>query len=110
MQAQNERQAAETAEKEQRQAGQKAKKAAKEALEAEWRMLGDHQEAIEAWKAECDRLKAQNVHAKDLPAKPKHPLKPKPNLEVVGILISLDSKMNAVELVKLAQHQEIVST
>ena len=47
-------------------------------------MLGDHQEAIEAWKAECDRLKAQNVRAKDLPAKPKRPLKPKPVVEDVG--------------------------
>ena len=85
LRAQNERQAAEAAEKEQRQAGQKAKEAVKEALEAEWkRMLGDHQEAIEAWKAECDRLKAQNVRAKDLPAKPKCPLKPKPVVEDVG--------------------------
>ena len=32
------------------------------------------------------------------------------NLEVIGILISGDSKMNAVELVRLAQHQEIAST
>ena len=85
LRAQNERQAVEAAEKEQRQAGQKTKKAAKEALEAEWkRMLGDHQEAIEAWKAECDRIKAQNVRAKDLPKKPKHPLKPKPAVEDVG--------------------------
>jgi hypothetical protein len=82
---QNERQVAKAAEKEQRLAGRKAKKAAKEALEAEWkRMLGDHQEAIEAWKAECDRLRAQNVHAKDLPAKQKCPLKLKPAVEDVG--------------------------
>jgi hypothetical protein len=47
-------------------------------------MLGDHQEAIEAWKAECDRLRAQNVCAKDLPTKPKRPLKPKLAVEDVG--------------------------
>ena len=32
------------------------------------------------------------------------------NLEVVRILISTDSMMNAVELVRLAQRQEIAST
>ena len=32
------------------------------------------------------------------------------NLEVVGVLISADSKMNAIGLARLAQCQEIAST
>jgi hypothetical protein len=47
-------------------------------------MLGDHQDAIEAWKMECDRLKTQNVCVEDLPAKPKCLLKHKPAVEDVG--------------------------
>jgi hypothetical protein len=37
---------------------------------------------LEDWEAECSRLKAGGVRAKDLPVKPRRPLKPKPVLEV----------------------------
>ena len=36
-----------------------------------------HNEAVEEWVGECNRLQAEGVRAKDLPKKPKHPLKPK---------------------------------
>ena len=36
-----------------------------------------HNEAVEGWVGECNRLWAEGVRAKDLPKKPKHPLKPK---------------------------------
>jgi hypothetical protein len=36
-----------------------------------------HNEEVEGWVGECNRLQAEGVRAKDLPKKPKHPLKPK---------------------------------
>ena len=40
-------------------------------------MLAEHDAAVAAWKADCDRLRGEGAHVKDLPMKPKRPLKPK---------------------------------
>ena len=40
-------------------------------------MLEDHAAAIEKWKADCVRLREQGVLVKNLPKKPKRPLKPR---------------------------------
>jgi hypothetical protein len=36
-----------------------------------------HNEVVEGWVGECNMLQAEGVRAKDLPKKPKCPLKPK---------------------------------
>lgn len=59
-----------------------ANRAARAAVEAEWKVItAEHKKAVEAWEVECARLKAEGVRTKDLPVKPKRPLKPKPALE-----------------------------
>ncbi|KAJ7924759.1 hypothetical protein B0H13DRAFT_1863622 [Mycena leptocephala] len=71
--------AQEATDKATKKAKREAKKAEKERLEAEWRvMLEDHATAIEGWAGRCVQLKANGAKAKDLPKKPKSPLKPKP--------------------------------
>ena len=40
-------------------------------------IMKKHNEVVERWVSECNRLWAEGVRAKDLPKKPKHPLKPK---------------------------------
>ena len=73
------RKADKATEKAQRKMASEANRAA---LEAEWKVItAEHKKAVEAWEAECARLKAEGVCTKDLPVKPKHPLKPKPALE-----------------------------
>jgi hypothetical protein len=66
------------ANKEQRKAGREAGKAARAALEAGWKaMVANHEKAVEEWKVQCEKLRAENVRAKDLPKKPARPKKPK---------------------------------
>ena len=53
-------------------------KAAKAALEEQWKdIVRKHNEALEEWMAECNKLQAEGLRAKDLPKKPKCPRKPK---------------------------------
>jgi hypothetical protein len=82
LEAQNKRKADKATEKAQRRMASEANRAARAAVEAEWKVItAEHKKAVEAWEAECARLKAEGVHTKDLPVKPKCPLKPKPALE-----------------------------
>ena len=39
-------------------------------------IMKKHNEVVERWVSECNRLWAEGVRAKDLPKKPKHSLKP----------------------------------
>jgi hypothetical protein len=40
--------------------------------EVEWkRMKVDYEREMGAWGLECERLRSQNVHVRDVPAKPK---------------------------------------
>ncbi|KAK6988412.1 hypothetical protein R3P38DRAFT_3332069 [Favolaschia claudopus] len=56
-----------------------ARKAEKAEIEEKWKgMLAAHAAAVEAWKERCARLREAGTRAKDLPKKPKRPLKPKP--------------------------------
>jgi hypothetical protein len=41
-------------------------------------MLAGHKDAVTRWEGQCAALRTENVHVKDLPPKPKRPLKPKP--------------------------------
>jgi hypothetical protein len=73
------RKEAEEAEKAQRASNREVQRAAKAAAEAEWKKKKEeYEEAMESWKAECLRLRAENVRVKDLPPKPKAPRRPKP--------------------------------
>lgn len=75
---QKERKEKEAEELEQRRVAQVDRKAAKAALQEEWKeIMKKHNEVVERWVGECNRLWAEGVRAKDLPKKPKHPLKPK---------------------------------
>jgi hypothetical protein len=79
LQEQNQRKETEAAQKAQRMEGREAQRAVKASLEAEWKETkAKHQQAVEAWKLECDRLRKDGVLVKNLPAKPKCPRKPKP--------------------------------
>jgi crotonobetainyl-CoA:carnitine CoA-transferase CaiB-like acyl-CoA transferase len=63
---------------EQRRIERVDQKAARAVIEAEWKeIVQKHDEAVVEWKAECQRLRAEGVRAKDLPKKPKRHLKPK---------------------------------
>ena len=69
-------------EKKQRGEARKSKRAAREQCEAEWKLIKEeHERAVEAWKLECERLKAGGARPRDLPTKPKRPSKPKPAVE-----------------------------
>lgn len=62
--------------KEQRKLARDAKKKRKEAFEKLWTAKkADYDELVEGWKEECERLKAGGSKKKDLPPKPKMPLK-----------------------------------
>jgi hypothetical protein len=75
---QEQRKEVEAAEKAQKMGEREARKAGKAAAEAEWkRMLAEHEAAVDAWKTDCDQLRDEGTRAKDLPTKPKRPLKPK---------------------------------
>jgi hypothetical protein len=66
------------ANKQQRKAGREAGKAARAALEAEWKvMVANHEKDVAEWKVQCERLRAENMRARDLPKKPARPKKPK---------------------------------
>ncbi|KAK7007077.1 hypothetical protein R3P38DRAFT_2554149 [Favolaschia claudopus] len=55
------------------------KKAEKAEIEERWKkMLAVHAAAVEAWKVQRARLREAGTRAKDLPKKPRRPLKPKP--------------------------------
>jgi hypothetical protein len=52
---------------------------AEECLEAEWKQLvTDYVMAVEKWVGWCLELKPAGTKTKDLPKRPKRPLKPKP--------------------------------
>jgi hypothetical protein len=73
-----------------RLADREAQQVAKAALEVEWKkMKVDHEHEVGAWKLECERLQAQKVCVKDLPAKPKMPWKP--TLPVLGSTLQQES-------------------
>ena len=75
---QKERKEKEAAELEQRRVARVDRKAAKAALEEQWKdIVRKHNEALEEWMAECNKLRAEGLRAKDLPKKPKCPWKPK---------------------------------
>jgi hypothetical protein len=75
---QKERKEREAVELEQRRMVRGDRKAVKAALEAEWKeIVKTHNEAVQAWVLESNRLRAEGVRPKDLPKKPKRPLKPK---------------------------------
>ncbi|KAJ7191661.1 hypothetical protein GGX14DRAFT_380935 [Mycena pura] len=66
-------------EREVKKAKREARKAEKARIEVEWKvMLAEHSAAVEAWVGRCAELKMAGTRAKDLPKKPKRPLKPKP--------------------------------
>lgn len=70
------------AEKIKRAGARAAKKVGREAAEAAWKLLLiAHDQAVIAWEAEKLALRASGVKVKDLPKKPKKPLKPKPVVE-----------------------------
>ena len=59
--------------------GREALRTAKAAAEAEWKETkAKHQQALDIWKLDCERLQREKVLVKDLPPKPKCPWKPKP--------------------------------
>ncbi|KAJ3490068.1 hypothetical protein NLJ89_g11469 [Agrocybe chaxingu] len=63
-------------EKEQRKVAKQNKKASKERLEQRWKeVCVAHEVAVAEWTAECDRLRGAGAAVKDLPKKPKRPLK-----------------------------------
>ena len=80
--AQNQRKEAKAAEKAKRKSGREADAAARAAVEAEWKVIvAEHAKAVVDWQKECEVLKANGTRVKDLPKKPKRPLKPKPTLQ-----------------------------
>lgn len=59
-----------------RKVSKQTKKAAKDRLEEQWKeVCAVHEEAVDSWKARCERLKEGGAAAKDLPKKPKRVLK-----------------------------------
>jgi len=69
----------EEAEKEQRKAVRGSQKAEKEKLGLQWKeMLEDYAHKVAQWEDNCKKLREQRIMIKDLPKKPKRPLKPKP--------------------------------
>ena len=75
---QKERKEREAAELEQRRVARDDRKAAKAALEAEWKdIVRKHEQAVQEWNVECDKLRAEGMRVRELPKKPKRPLKPK---------------------------------
>ncbi|KAJ3506763.1 hypothetical protein NLJ89_g6683 [Agrocybe chaxingu] len=63
-------------EKQQRKALKENKKASKERLERRWKeVCATHKAAVVEWAAECERLRGMGMAVKDLPRKPKRPLK-----------------------------------
>lgn len=58
-------------------------KAEKEAADAAWKLtMAEHNQVVAQWEANNLVLRAQKVKVKDLPRKPKRPVKPKPAAEV----------------------------
>ncbi|KAK6971391.1 hypothetical protein R3P38DRAFT_3609164 [Favolaschia claudopus] len=69
----------EEAEKVAKKTRKEAKKVERAEIEEKWKeMLVVHAAAVEAWEWECVRLREAGTRAKDLPKKPRRPLKPKP--------------------------------
>jgi len=78
LEEQNQRKRLKAAEKAHRKEIGKANNVAKAAVEAEWKeRVAEHKGAVETWTAQCATLKAGGIRAKDLPAKPRRPTKPK---------------------------------
>jgi hypothetical protein len=83
---QEERKKVLAAEKRLRADGRAAKKEAQAKLEEEWKRIKIiHEEAVKAWKADCDRLASEGIPKKNWPKGPIRPRKPKlpPTLDTV---------------------------
>ena len=66
------------------------------AIETEWEVIKqNHKEAVAEWGLLCQRLRSNGAKSKELPKKPKCPLKPK--LPPVGHLEDDDSDDNEEE-------------
>ena len=77
----------EEAQKAQRRADREVDALRRAALEVQWeKVKADHKKAMEVWKAECGRLKAEGAQVKDLPMKPKRALKPKLAVRAAAVL------------------------
>jgi hypothetical protein len=69
------------------------KKASKAAADVAWKALQDvHKLAVTAWEAKCVVLRGNGMKVKDLPKKPKRPIKPKATVEVESEISSTDSE------------------
>jgi hypothetical protein len=75
------------ADREQRKAARGDRKAEKERLESEWKVMLEHYaHRVVQWEDSCKKLREQHVMVKDLPKKPKRPLKPRPKeVDVVHV-------------------------
>jgi len=75
------------AEKAKRKSDREADAMARAEADAQWEKIkADHEKALEEWKSECDRLKAEGACVKDLPKKPKRALKPKPAVRAAAVV------------------------
>ena len=75
------------AEKAKRKSDREADAIARAEADAQWEKIkADHEKALEEWKLECDRLKAEGARVKDLPKKPKRALKPKPAVRAAAVV------------------------
>jgi hypothetical protein len=75
---QKKRKEKEAAELEQRHVEQVDQKAAKVTLEEQWKdIVRKHNDTLEEWTAECNKLQKEGLQAKDLPRMPRCPPKPK---------------------------------
>lgn len=74
-----------------RAVGREDKRVLKAAAAVEWAACMEaHKKAATVWEAECKLLRGQGMKVKDLPKKPKRPVKPKPAVEVEPELSSPD--------------------
>ena len=74
------------AEKVKRKSDREADAKARADADAQWEKIkADHEKALEEWRLECDRLKAEGARVKDLPKKPKRALKPKPAVRSAAV-------------------------
>lgn len=68
----------EEVEKERRKVAKDNKKMEKEQLEVQWKtMTEEYENAVGVWETACQQLRALGTLVKNLPKKPKRPLKPK---------------------------------
>jgi hypothetical protein len=67
----------------------------KAAAAVEWAAcIETHKKAVTVWEAKCKLLRGQGTKVRDLPEKPKQPVKPKPVVEVEPELSSPEKDDN----------------